>query len=153
MRPTLKTLGIATALGLALAAGVTAGGDDRSEAVKSDLARLQGTWINRLDGRTKIFHLSQDRFAEIFEFADGTTTTQGTITIDPTTNPKRMDFTFTEANGRGARLKGTTAFTIYQIDGDTFTFAAGPPGTRPERFPDNEGAGATFYLVFKRVKN
>jgi hypothetical protein len=54
--------------------------------------------------------------------------------------------------GRGEKLKGKTAQTIYEVDGDTFRFLAARQDGRPERFPDKEGVGDSIYLVFKRVK-
>jgi uncharacterized protein (TIGR03067 family) len=147
MKPTMKTLGLTVALGLVLAAGPATGGD-----AKSDLAQLKGTWIRELDGKTYIVTFNGEKFATIFEFAEGTTTTSGTITIDPTKKPKPMDWKFAEGTGRGEKLKGKTAQTIYQLDGDTFEFLAARQEGRPEKFPDKEGVDEYVYLVFKRVK-
>jgi hypothetical protein len=63
-----------------------------------------------------------------------------------------MDWKFADGTGRGERLKGKTAQTIYQLDGDTFKFLAVRQGGRPEGFPDKEGVDEYVYLVFKRVK-
>jgi uncharacterized protein (TIGR03067 family) len=147
MKPTLKTLSMTVALGLVLAAGASIGQD-----AKSDLAKLKGTWIGELDGRTYIVNFNGEKFATIFEFAEGTTTTSGTITIDPTKKPNHMDWKFAEGTGRGEKLKGKTALTIYQLNGDTFKFCASRKGVRPEAFPDKEGVDECIYLVFKRAK-
>jgi uncharacterized protein (TIGR03067 family) len=146
MKPTLTTLGMTAALGLALAAGAATGDD-----AKSDLAKLKGTWVGELNGKTYIVNFNGDKFATIFEFAEGTTTTSGTITIDPTKKPKHMDWKFADGTGRGEKLKGTTALTVYQIDGDTFKFCASRKHVRPEAFPDKEGVDEYIYLVFKRA--
>jgi uncharacterized protein (TIGR03067 family) len=147
MKQTVKTLGLTVALGIALAAAPATGDDARS-----DLARLKGTWIRELNGKTYIVNFNGEKFATIFEFAEGTTTSSGTITIDPTRKPKHMDWKFAAGTGRGEKLKGKTAQTIYQLDGDTFTFCARRKDGRPEHFPDKEGVDEYIYLVFKRAK-
>jgi uncharacterized protein (TIGR03067 family) len=152
MKPALTILGMSTALGLVLAAGAAAGGDAVREDAKSDLAKLKGTWVGQLDGRTYIVTFNGEKFATIFEFPEGTSTTSGTITIDPVKKPKHMDWKFAEGTGRGEKLKGKTAETIYQLDGDTFKFCASRKERRPEEFPDKEGVDEYIYLVFKRAK-
>jgi uncharacterized protein (TIGR03067 family) len=147
MKPTVKTLCLAVAVGLVSAAGA-ANGDD----AKGDLARLKGTWVSDLNGKTYIVTFNGEKFATIFEFAEGTTTSSGTITIDPAGKPKHMDWKFAEGTGRGEKLKGKTAQTIYQLDGDTFKFVAARQDGRPEQFPDKAGVDEYIYLVFKRVK-
>src|SRR6516225_7248648 len=112
-------VGMTAALSVVLAAG-SATGDD----TKNEFARLKGTWIRELNGKTYIVNFNGEKFATIFEFAEGTTTSSGTITIDPTRKPKHMDWKFAAGTGRGEKLKGKTAQTIYQLDGDTFTFCA-----------------------------
>jgi uncharacterized protein (TIGR03067 family) len=140
------------ALGFVLAAGPANRGVARGDDARGDLARLKGVWVRELDGKTFIVTFNGEKFATIFEFAEGTTTTSGTITIDPGKKPKHMDWKFAEGTGRGAKLKGTTAQTIYQLDGDTFRFCASRNKGRLEGFPDKEGVGDYIYLVFKRAK-
>jgi uncharacterized protein (TIGR03067 family) len=152
MKPTLKTLGMTVALGLMLVAGPAAGGAAKGADTKSDLAKLKGTWIGELDGRTYIVTFNGEKFATIFEFAEGTTTSSGTITIEPTQKPKYMDWKFADGTGRGEKLKGKMALTIYQLDGDTFRFCGKRQEGRPEDFPDKEGVDEYIYLVFNRVK-
>jgi len=153
MNATLKTLGITLALSLVLApwAG-TAGPEAKADDAKSDLARLKGTWVRELDGKTYIVNFNGEKFATIFEFAEGTTTTSGTITIAPTRKPKHMDWKFAAGTGRGEKMKGATAQTIYQVDGDTFKFCASRKKIRPKEFPEKEGVDEYIYLVFKRAK-
>jgi uncharacterized protein (TIGR03067 family) len=151
MKPTLKTLGMTVAGGRASGQHEAAGGDARADA-KGDLARLKGTWVRELNGKTYIVHFNGEKFATIFEFAEGTTTTSGTLTITPSKKPKHMDWKFADGTGRGKKLKGTTAQTIYQLDGDTFKFCASRKKVRPEEFPDKEGVDEYIYLAFKRVK-
>jgi uncharacterized protein (TIGR03067 family) len=148
MKTTLKTFCFTALLGL-----VSTGRGATSDEPKSELAKLTGTWIHQAIGETKIIHFSEEKFASIFEFKDGTSTFQGTIAIDPAKTPKQMDFNFAAATGRGEGLKGTTSLSIYQLDGDTFKICV-PRGHngRPEAFPTGEGSVDGLYLVFKRVK-
>ena len=152
MKTTMTLVGTATAVCLMLTAGAAARGDDAGEGTAGELARLKGTWVRVLDGRTYVLNFDGDKFAEMFEFPGGTSTTSGTITIDPARTPKHMDWKFVDGTGRGAKLKGKTAQTIYRLDGDTFQFHAARQGGRPEKFPDKEGVGEYVYLVFRRVK-
>jgi uncharacterized protein (TIGR03067 family) len=154
MKPILKTLGMVAAVGLVLA-----GGGARGDDAKGDLARLKGTWVRVLDGRTYVLNFDGEKFAEIFEFPEGTSTTSGTIAIDAAKKPRHMDWTFAAGTGRGEKLKGQTARTIYELDGDTFKFLATKQASRPERFPekegvfpDKEGTDGYIYLVFQRAK-
>ena len=152
MKPTLKTLGMTVAVGLVLAVGAATAGEAKSDDAKGDFAKLKGTWVRELDGKTYIVNFNGEKFATIFEFAEGTTTTSGTITIDPTKKPKHMDGKFAAGSVIGEKLKRTRAPTIYQLDGDTFKFLASRQKVRPEGFPDKEGVDEYVYLVFKRVK-
>jgi uncharacterized protein (TIGR03067 family) len=152
MNPTAKTLARTVVLGLVLAAGAATGGDARGDDARGDLAKLKGTWVRVLNGKTYIVTFNGKKFATIFEFAEGTTTSSGTITIDPTRKPKHMDWKFAAGTGRGEKLKGRTAPTIYLLDGDTFQFCANRKKVRPAGFPDKEGVDEYLYLVFKRVK-
>src|SRR5262249_27344513 len=99
-----------------------------------------------------IVEVKGEKFATIFEFAEGTTTASGTVAVDPTKKPRHMDWRFAAGTGRGEKMKGMTAPTIYQLDGDTFQFCATRQKVRPEEFPDKEGVGEYLYLVFKRAK-
>jgi uncharacterized protein (TIGR03067 family) len=140
-------LSLSAILSFALSAGWTLG-----ENPGNDLSRLKGTWVGELNGKTYIVHFNGEKFATIFEFAEGTTTASGTITVDPTRSPRHMDWKFTEGTGRAEKLKGMTAQTIYQLDGDTFKFLAARKEARPEKFPDKEGVEEYIYLTFRRVR-
>ena len=125
-----------------------------SDDVKSELAKLSGTWIREVDGKSFIFHFNQEKFASISSHPGATFATVATVTIDPTKKPKRMDLTFSEATGRSERLKGATQLDIYELDGDMLKFVAPRGAGRPETFPDREvfDGGEYFYVVFRRAK-
>jgi uncharacterized protein (TIGR03067 family) len=139
MKPTLKTLGMTAALGLVLAAGAATGGDAKSDDAKSDLARLKGTWVRELDGRTYVVNFTGEKFATIFEFAEGTTTTSGTITIDPTKKPQHMDWKFAAGTGRGEKLKGITALTTTSSTAIPSNSAQVRKRSDPSNFPTRRG--------------
>jgi uncharacterized protein (TIGR03067 family) len=151
MKPTLKGLIVSTLL---LSAGPALGDPAMSDEARSELAKLSGTWIRQVDGKSFVFHFNQEKFASISAYPDTTFATVATVTIDPTKKPKRMDLTFSEATGRAERLKGTTQMDIYQLDGDTLRFVAPRGPSRPEAFPDQEvvEGGEYFYVVFRRTK-
>jgi uncharacterized protein (TIGR03067 family) len=152
MIPNLKTLVMSAVVGLALGASA-GGGVAKDDVAQIDLANLEGTWVRELDGKTYIFHFNGEKFASLSEFAEGITTTTGRFTIDPTTQPKHIDFTFNEGTGRGEKLKGKTALNIYQLDGDTLQICARRPLGRCAEFPSTEiTEGEYIYLVLKRAR-
>jgi uncharacterized protein (TIGR03067 family) len=149
MKLTMKMLGLMAALCLVLNAGATSGDD-----AKSDLATLKGTWVRELDGKTFILLFNGENYALINEFTPERATATGTVTIDPTKKPRRIDIKVADGTGTGAKHKGKTARCIYQLDGDTLRFCSNRPGLEgyPEQFPDKEGGDKYFYFVFKRAK-
>ena len=54
MNPTVKTLGLTAALGLVLTAGAAADGGAKGDGARSDLAKLKGTWVREMNGKTYI---------------------------------------------------------------------------------------------------
>jgi uncharacterized protein (TIGR03067 family) len=152
MNQVMKILGLSAALGLVLATPAATGAGPKGDEAKGDLAKLKGTWVRELGGKTSVVTFNGEKFATIFEFDEGTTTTSGAIAVDPTKKPKHMDWTFAAGTGRGEKLKGMTATTIYHLDGDTFKFCATRKKVRPADFPDKEGVDEYIYLVFRRAK-
>ena len=71
---------VTVAVGLVLAAGAATGGDATDDDAKSAFAKLKGIWVRELDGKTYIVNFNGEKFATIFEFAEGTTTTSGVAT-------------------------------------------------------------------------
>jgi uncharacterized protein (TIGR03067 family) len=135
---------LATVVGLGiLLAGVATAGD-----AKSDLAKLDGTWIFEKDGKKAEFKFTKDAFTITI---DGFGTFKGTIKIDPSKKPKHMDLAIAE----GPMFQGQTSLAIYDIDGDTLKWCAAEPGggERATAFPEKEGdQGQHLYLVLKRTK-
>jgi len=140
------------------ATGTTASGDDaREKAIKKDRRQIHGTWravALEING-TK----AKDEDAEkllVVNGSDGTWTllsagkeiSKGTSTIDPTRNPKTIDFTPTEGAGQGNQYLG-----IYELGkrNRRLCFAAKEKG-RPAEFVSSP-AGEIIFVAFERVKS
>src|SRR5262249_17516772 len=71
----------------------------------------------------------------------------GRVKLDPSTNPKSVEITFTEG-----QHKGNTAPAIYEIEGDKFRVCCARPGDeRPAEFSAKAGSGRTL-VVYQREK-
>ena len=131
------------------------GAEPPSDAVKKELARLEGEWAmvsGERDGQTlpEEYVKTGTRVAK-----DGvsTVTIAGMVvmkskyTIDPTKKPKAVDFEATEGEAEGKKIRG-----IYELDGDTVKFCvAAPDKDRPTEFTAKEGSGWTL-SVWRRAK-
>jgi uncharacterized protein (TIGR03067 family) len=150
-------LSIGFGLSIIFACGFLALGADlsREDAVKKDMALLQGEWSlveGERDGQSLPERLvkSGRRVAK----GDSTVVTIGgtnymtaTFTIDPTQSPKTIDYLLTEG-----RNKGKTQLGIYEIDGDTLKYCVAAVGLdRPTAFETKEGSGWSL-VVWKREK-
>jgi uncharacterized protein (TIGR03067 family) len=132
-----------------LACGAATAGD-----AKKDLANLQGTWLNELEGKKHELKITKDGFTLSFAFGEKKASVTGTFKIDPTKSPKHMDLTITAAEGVPDKFKGKTSRAIYAVDGTTLKWYANQPGeeARGNEFPDKEGGqGDYLYLIFKRA--
>src|SRR5262245_20619386 len=104
---------------------------------KGDLAKLQGTWTNELDGKKHEFKFAKDSFSFTFIEQGEKMVFKGKVKIEASKKPKQMDLTVKE----GDKFQGDTALAIYQLDGDVLKWCACHPGQdeRPTEFPQNEG--------------
>jgi uncharacterized protein (TIGR03067 family) len=128
--------------------------DDKADAAKKELDKLQGTWTfvsMESDGQavpqgdpppTITFNGNK------FSVKAGEVVLQaGTQTLDPTQKPKAVDSTVTEGEG-----KGTTMLGIYEIDGDNLKACFDTQGKkRPTEFKTAAGSGHML-VVLKRAK-
>ncbi|HYT87242.1 MAG TPA: TIGR03067 domain-containing protein [Gemmataceae bacterium] len=139
--------------GIVLLAGLlltSAPGDD---AVKKELARLQGKWQTvsvEIDGRRLEKDFSEDRLimkANTFLLRAGMDSMQGVFTIDPTRTPKTIDEEVTAGAHKGTKVAG-----IYELDGDTLKvcYAHGKK-ERPKEFKTAPGSGLAL-VIYKRIK-
>jgi uncharacterized protein (TIGR03067 family) len=137
------------------ALAISAAEPEASKAAKKDLALLQGEWSmvsGSADGQQM-----PDEMRKVMKRVckgDEATTTMGgrmflkaKISLDPSKNPKTIDYRMIE----GA-TKGKTQLGIYEINGDIFKACFVKPGAqRPADFSGKPGDGRTLSL-WKREK-
>ena len=126
------------------------------QAVKKDLALLQGEWTmvsGSADGQPMPEEMRK-QMKRICKGDEATTTMAGTvfikakITLDPSKKPKTIDYQMTDGFTKGKKQLG-----IYEVDGDTFKACFGKPDAeRPTDFTSKPGDGRTL-SVWKREKS
>src|SRR5438477_9080845 len=108
---------------IALMAGLTPAIAQDTEAVKKDMAGLQGTWA-MVSGSADGQAMPQEMLKQMKRVCKGDdlTVTMGDqtffkarISIDPSAKPKTIEYDMTEGLTKGKKQLG-----IYQLDGDTF---------------------------------
>src|SRR5262245_52558484 len=112
---------------------------------EDEAERLRGTWLQvayERDGVTDPpdeqgwdprVTFAGDTF--VVTLADGSTPIKGTFKLDPTRDPKAVDWT--DTFGADA---GKTFLAVYRLEGDVFTFCAALPGLeRPTGFRTKPG--------------
>jgi len=150
----MKTLPTAFLIGLAAVAISSAWAED-SEAIKKDVAQLQGEWSmvsGSADGSAMPDAMRET--AKRVCKGDETTVTVGgqlfmkaKFTIDPSRKPKTIDYQMIDGPTKGKKQLG-----IYELQGDTVKFCFGAPGSeRPPDFTSKPGDGRTL-SVWKRKK-
>jgi len=141
-------------IGLAAVTLASAWADER-DAVKQELAKLQGDWSmvsGSADGQPMPAEMLK-QMKRVCKGNETTTTMAGQIyfrakfTLDPSKMPKTIDYQMTEGF-----TKGNTQLGIYEVEGDTFKACFGKPGAeRPTDFTSKPGDGHTL-SVWKREK-
>jgi uncharacterized protein (TIGR03067 family) len=127
------------------------------EPPKGDLAKLQGTWTvvsGERGGKSMDASRIADRQVVIRgnTFTDQNTTkkeilARGTLTINETKSPRRVDarFDFGELAGKSCKA-------IYEVDGDTFRTCTGVEGDeRPTSFRSQPATGQMMF-VYRRAR-
>ena len=150
----MKTLRNALLIGFTIAAFAPVLADD-SDAVKKDLAALQGEWSmvsGSADGQSMPDE-TRKQMKRVCKGDETTTTMAGQvylkakITLDPSKKPKTIDYQMTDGF-----TKGKTQLGIYEVEGDMFKSCFGKPGAeRPTDFTSKPGDGRTL-SVWKRQK-
>jgi len=143
---------LALVLGVALLASAAA--DDKSDAAKKDLDKLQGTWtFVSMESNGQAVPQGDPAPAITFEGnkftvkAGDAVLQAGTQTLDPGKKPKEVDSTVTEGEG-----KGTTMLGIYELDGDHLKACFDTQGKkRPTEFKTAADSGHML-VVLKRAK-
>ena len=126
-----------------------------SEAVKKDIAQLQGEWsmvAGSADG-SAMPDAMREGARRVCKENETTVTVGGLLimkakfTIDPSRKPKTIDYQMIDGQTKGKKQLG-----IYEVDGDTFKSCFGKPGAeRPTDFTSKPGDGRTL-SVWKREK-
>jgi uncharacterized protein (TIGR03067 family) len=154
-RPYLITFALGSLL---LGVGfLTAADDAKQDAIKKDRKKYEGTWrVTSLEingnksseeDAKKITVVNKTDGTWILQ-VDGGKITEGTSEIDPTKNPKTIDFMETEGDNKGKIVLG-----IYELGDDTRKLCYAEPGKgRPSDFSASAGTGHTL-VIFKREKN
>src|SRR2546423_9055021 len=129
---------------------------EESEAVKKDLARLQGEWL-MVSGSADGYPMPEEMLGrskrvckgdELTVIVGGRPFMKAKITIDPTKKPKTIDYLMTEGF-----TKGKTQLGIYELDGDTLkACCAAPDAERTLDFASKPGDQRTV-SVWKRQKD
>jgi uncharacterized protein (TIGR03067 family) len=123
------------------------------DVMKKEIARLQGEWSmisGSADGQpmpAEMCKLMKRIFKEdeLTVSMGGQTYFKAKVSIDPSKQPKTIDYQMTEGVTKGQRQLG-----IYEVDGDTFKSCFGKPGSeRPTDFTTKPGDGRTL-SVWKR---
>jgi uncharacterized protein (TIGR03067 family) len=130
-------------------------GKPADDASKKDLEKMQGNWVmqsSERDGRKmpaaqlKNFTrtVKGDSYTVAIEDEQGGRDLGGTVTLDPSQNPKAIDAHMTDGP-----MKGKTMLGIYKFDSDTQTVCYAAPGLkRPTAFDSTQGT----LTVWKRDK-
>jgi uncharacterized protein (TIGR03067 family) len=113
------------------------------EAIKKDLAQLQGEWT-MVSGSADGQPMPEEMRKEMKRICKGDELTvmmgdrvflKAKFTIDPSKKPKTIDYEMTEGF-----TKGKKQFGIYELNGDTFKACFNAPGAeRPTEFKSGEG--------------
>lgn len=143
-------------------AGILGDDNAKKEAIKTDLAALQGTWMiveKEYKGK-KATKEEIEALAGELVIKDGTATkweeddsgkkqiaSEAKITLDPTTKPKSVDIAHTKGD-----LKGETVLGVYELKDDTLKVCfAVEDEKRPKTFAGAKD-GKACLMTYKRVK-
>src|SRR5436309_3392680 len=133
----MRTIRITFLIGLA-AATISSAWADENEAVKKDLAQLQGEW-SMVSGSADGQPIPDESRKQMKRVCKGNETTtmmgervflKAKITLDPSKKPKTIDYDMTDGFTKGKKQLG-----IYEVEGDTFKSCFAKPGEeRPSEF-------------------
>lgn len=150
----MKSMSLVFLIGLTvLASSSLRAADD--EAVRKEIAQLQGEW-SMVSGSANGQPMPAEMLKQMKRICKGdeTTTTmagqlfmKAKISIDPSKDPKTIDYRMTDGP-----TKGKTQLGIYEVDGGTFKSCFASPGAeRPTDFSSKPGDGRTV-SIWKREK-
>jgi uncharacterized protein (TIGR03067 family) len=141
----------------AFLAAVASADEAQDKAIEKDRQRIQGVW--RVVALVVNGNNAEERDAKkisVVNGADGTwilrseetDIAKGTSTIDPSKEPKTIDFTPTEGESKGDQFQG-----IYELGKNTRKLCFAPAGQeRPTEFSSTSGS-QHILVTFERVKD
>jgi uncharacterized protein (TIGR03067 family) len=146
---------VAAVLFLSLAAAAIAA-DDKEEAVKKEMKKLQGDWKalkyeadgNAGTGGDPII-IEGDKLSVVIR---DRITFVGKIKVDPTADPKTIDMEYVEGPGG---VVGKMKLGIYRWDGEKLEVCWNPDGAkeRPKKFTTKAATGKGFhYFLYEKKK-
>jgi uncharacterized protein (TIGR03067 family) len=123
--------------------------DPKSDAVKEEMKKLEGTWVvvsssangkeNKETGvRQWVFN--GDQVSLPFRGEQATTSYR----VDPSQTPKALTIQTPKTDS-----ETIIGDAIYELSGDTLRVCFGPPGSRPKEFSDKD---QRLILILKRKK-
>lgn len=141
---------------LVLALGGVLLADDKADANKKDLEKMQGDWALASMTRDGMKFPDEDAQA-LFRTVKGDHYTvsryekvvgKGTFTIDATKTPRTIDFLPETEKDKSRAIRG-----IYKFDGDKLTVCYAPAGKdRPTEFASKEGQMHTLMVWEREAK-
>lgn len=127
------------------------------ETAQTELAKLVGRWkiVSRVQAGTEVL-ANKDRVPEAvlvfgkeggFRWGTSATDAGKIVRIDPTKNPKEIDYEFGDGTRKGVVQKG-----LYKFEGDKFIDCCSKPGgDRPAEFKSTAENGFEI-MTAQRVK-
>ena len=122
------------------------------DAIRGDLAKLQGNWsgvIGRRDNIPVVVEIRGRSVSASFTAPDGEKRTlRGEIRLDESVSPKAVDWINFKAQN-GDDLPDNLG--IYELDGDSFKVCnGGRDKPRPTEFKESEGGTPTLILLTRQ---
>lgn len=154
MKRSCRGLLIAVALVGAIAS-IAVAGDLKEEAIEKDRKQIEGTWkvVAAILYGSKVPEAEAQKLSVVNGSdgawsirSEGKEIGKGTSAIDPTAEPKTIDFTPTEGDAKGLKYLG-----IYELDENTRRLCFSRPGKeRPTEFTSAPGS-QDILVTFQRV--
>jgi len=149
-----RTAGVVIVPLLIAIIGMPAAADDKDEAIKKDAKLMEGVWLlqsfenngkQTASDQIKNIKLTVKGDRYLVDFGDQKM--ELSFKIDPTKNPKTIDFIMTKGEQKGVTLG------IYELGAGTLKIcrSADAGQLRPTAFSTKEGSG-TVMAIYKREK-
>ena len=126
--------------------------DKKEDALKGDLAKVQGKWTAMVGPEKNISLVVEFKGTNaiiLVTVQERELNIKGEIKLDETKTPKQWDWTKIESDGNHVE----DDLAIYKFDGEKLVLCSGGPGgQRPTEFKEGQG-GAPNLLEFTRVKD